>query len=161
MTFQACTKIHADVPPITTARIDWATVRGPCAQLERRTCVVLASNAEAFARIAEEEGRGNADRKQLERIVEDTLYRLGHEPVQAPTVREFLEKWLVGERGAVTERTHLRYSQVVRDFLSTLGYRADSKLTAIEESDIVRPIFDSQRRFLLGRCSPGAASRAT
>ena len=24
-----------------------------------------------------------------------------------------------------------------------------------------KPIFDSQRRFLLGRCSPGAASRAT
>jgi hypothetical protein len=31
---------------------------------------------------------------------------------------------------------------------------------ALREVAVLKPIFDSQRRFLLGRCSPGAASRA-
>lgn len=93
---------------------------------------------ECFERIAEEEARGAVSRDLLERIVNDTLYRLGHEPVQAPTVREFLETWLVGERGAVAPLTHSRYSQVVRDFLASLGSRADSKLTTIREADVLR-----------------------
>jgi hypothetical protein len=35
--------------------------------------------------------------------------------------------------------------------------------TTCEKKEVwvgLKPIFDSQRRFLLGRCSPGAASRA-
>src|SRR5271163_3364027 len=32
--------------------------------------------------------------------------------------------------------------------------------THASKSRFLRPIFNSQRRFLLGRCSPGAASRA-
>jgi len=92
---------------------------------------------EAMARIAEEEARGDGNRDLLERIVNDTLYRLGHSPIEKPTVREFFERWLANERNAVAPRSHSRYSQVVRDFLARLGSRADAKLTTIGETDIL------------------------
>ena len=41
---------------------------------------------EAMARIAEEETRGDVFRDLLERIVSDTLYRLGQSQIEAPTV---------------------------------------------------------------------------
>lgn len=93
---------------------------------------------EAMSRIAEEEARGDVSRELLEHIVNDTLHRLGHEPVKAPTVRGFLEGWLTNQRGAVAPLTHSRYAQVLRDFLATLGSRAEAKLTSITEVDILR-----------------------
>jgi integrase len=92
----------------------------------------------AMARIAEEESRGDTSRELLEGIVNDTLRRLGRDSIARPTARGWLEKWLSTERGAVTELTLEKYAQVVRDFLGSLGTRANLRLSAIGEEDIVR-----------------------
>jgi integrase len=92
---------------------------------------------EAFVRIAEEEGRPDTTKEHLLRIVDDTLRRLGQEPVQTPTVKGYLEKWLANQAGSISESTHYKYTQIVRDFLASLGSRASLKLSQITDADIV------------------------
>jgi integrase len=91
----------------------------------------------AMCRIAEEESQGTASRDILEKIVNETLRRLGHDTISSPTVREFLENWLNSQRGAVMDSTLARYSQIVRDFLTHLGRRSSIKLSAITEADVI------------------------
>jgi integrase len=92
---------------------------------------------EAFVRIAEEESRGTVDRGILERIVDDALARLGHSPPKTPpTAREWLEKWLDGERGAVATGTYEKYAGVIRGFLSSLGRSV--ALAQVTETDILK-----------------------
>jgi integrase len=75
---------------------------------------------QAFDRMAEEEGRADTSRDLLERIMNDTLRRLGHDQVQAPTVEVFLRDWLQNEQGAVKTKTHLKYSQIIQGFVQSL-----------------------------------------
>jgi integrase len=91
-----------------------------------------------MARIAEEEARGDTSRELLERVVADTLRRLGHDSAPPPTAAEWLGKWLEGERGAIKERTLEKYAAVIRDFLASLGSRSGGRLSAVAESDITR-----------------------
>jgi hypothetical protein len=67
------------------------------AQLEKVITSEQRSSVRQWLAIAEEEARGTISRDLLERIVNDTLYRLGHSPVETPTAREFFERWLVGK----------------------------------------------------------------
>jgi integrase len=92
---------------------------------------------EAMARLAEESAKPNADRKMLERIVNDNLRRLGQAPVEIPTVREWLQKWLENERPAIAPATLYKYEHLVRSFLASLGGRANLRLSAILSEDVV------------------------
>ena len=48
------------------------------------------------------------------------------------------ERWLATEKGAVSESTLERYNQIVRDFLESLGSKADVRLSAITTDDITK-----------------------
>ena len=72
---------------------------------------------------------------------------------------------------SIVENRRCRADRVVQQTVLYLGEINDSQreqwIRAIEvfdedagAMDQLKPIFDSQRRCLLGRCSPGAASRA-
>jgi integrase len=91
-----------------------------------------------MVRLAEEEGREDTDKAFLERIVADTLRRLGHSvAVRQPTVAEWLQKWLQSERGAIAAASYAKYDRTIRGFLESLGGRVSLPLGAITPEDVV------------------------
>ena len=56
----------------------------------------------------------------LKKVISETLARVTGKRVYDPTVREWLDKWLANEKGAVSGATLTRYRQVA-DFLSGIG----------------------------------------
>ena len=53
------------------------------------------------------------------------------------TVRSWLSDWLTNKTGAISERTLVRYQQVVRDFLRQLGRRAEASIDSVSPPDII------------------------
>jgi integrase len=94
--------------------------------------------AQFIVRIAEEERRKDTTKDHLNGILLDTCRRLGIEAKPEPSVREFLESWLANERGSVSEASYEKYGLVIRQFLESLGSRANLKISQIVESDVVK-----------------------
>jgi integrase len=90
------------------------------------------SRAEGFARA------GEATASQLRRVLNETLYRVGAESLQRPSVRQWLNDWLSGRKGVAAHGTLLKYRQVVDQFLSFLGKQADAKLESLGQGEFTR-----------------------
>jgi integrase len=82
------------------------------------------------------EGEASAD--QLMKVVNATLKRLGRDPIERPSARKWFNRWLATEKGAVSERTLERYTQIVESFLKSLGSRAEVRLSAITTDDVTK-----------------------
>lgn len=81
---------------------------------------------------AEDRARGgNLTEIQTRRIIQEILERVTGRKADDPTVREWLDRWLQTESGAVAPATITRYRQVGRDFLRSLGPRAEVRLEAL------------------------------
>ena len=53
------------------------------------------------------------------------------------SVEGWMKEWLANKTGGASENTMLRYRQVVRDFLASLGSRAKASLAGVSPGDIV------------------------
>ncbi|MEY2602877.1 MAG: hypothetical protein QOH31_642, partial [Verrucomicrobiota bacterium] len=73
------------------------------------------------------EGETSAD--QLMKVVNATLRRLGKDPIERPSARKWFNRWLATEKGAISEGTLERYTQICASFLSSLGSKADVRLS--------------------------------
>src|ERR1700716_409888 len=96
--------------------------------------IVCQSFVEMEGKVAE----GEASADQLMKVVNATLKRLGHEPIERPSARKWFERWLATEKGAISEGTLDRYTQIVRRFLNNLGPKADIRLSAITTDDVTK-----------------------
>jgi hypothetical protein len=76
--------------------------------------------------------------EQLRHVLEQTLERLTGKPIENVTVKAWFERWLKGEKGAVSEGTLKRYTQVVTTFLAFLGTRAEIRLEALSTEDFAK-----------------------
>jgi integrase len=94
--------------------------------------------AHMMVRVAEEENRRDTTKTLLNGIVQDTLRRLGIESKPEPTIRGFLEQWLQNEKGSVSEISYAKYDLVIRQFLESLGGRAGTKISQVNEADIIK-----------------------
>jgi integrase len=74
---------------------------------------------------------------QLARVIEQSFERLNGKKVHHITVREWLERWLKNEEGAVAETTLQKYKQVLGGFLQFLGTRAEVRLDAVVTDDFL------------------------
>lgn len=112
-------------------------------QLKRSTRETNRHRALAIAReweAAEGMGRDGylTTEEQFRRVLTQGFERItGKKLRPEPTVREWLERWLNTEQGAVAESTHERYCQVVRDFLSFLDTRAELRLEGLTTDDFL------------------------
>jgi integrase len=111
-------------------------------QLKRSTRTTDKRKALAIAQAWEEvEGMGArgflSSDEQLRRVLNQTFTRITGKAVAFPSVREWFDRWLRIEQGAVASETYKRYSQVLRDFLAHLGTRADVRLEAITTDDFL------------------------
>ena len=112
-------------------------------QLKRSTRETNRNKALAIAQTweqAESMGRDGylTSEEQFRRVLTQGFERItGKKLHPEPTVREWLERWLKTEKGAVSEATIRRYTQVVRDFLAFLDTRADLRLEALTTDDFL------------------------
>jgi integrase len=112
-------------------------------QLKRSTRETNKNRALAIAQAWEQaEGMGRdgylTTEEQFRRVLTQSFERItGKKLNPEPTVREWLERWLKTEQGAVAFSTHRRYSQVVRDFLTFLGTRTELRLEALTTEDFL------------------------
>ncbi len=77
-------------------------------------------------------------REQLRIVLEQSYYRMTGDRPQAATVKEWLERWLKGEAGAVAPTTLEKYTSILGDFLRFLGTRAHVSIEAITTDDLLR-----------------------
>jgi integrase len=75
---------------------------------------------------------------QLRRVIEQAFERVTGKKVENLTVRAWLERWIKGEAGAVSDSTLKKYQHIVDAFLAFLGTRAEVRLEAITTEDFSR-----------------------
>src|SRR5258706_8943446 len=66
-------------------------------------------------------GRGEATRERMTKIQNDTLERLGQAKIEVLSVKQWVDRWLKTEEGAVSEGTGKRDTHAIRDFPASLG----------------------------------------
>ena len=89
-----------------------------------------------------EEAGVKARRKELSaaqgrKIIAEMVAFSSGEPMSFHTVRGWLNDWLANKVGTVTERTLFRLQQVLRDFLSFMGPRAEASIASVSPGDII------------------------
>ena len=105
---------------------------------------------EAWQKTADRAAAGSLDQARIREIVLETVERVTGKRTDSPTVAEWLERWIRTEKGAVAPRTMMRYEQIVRDFLSSIGARAKAPLEALSTDAIL----EFKERWLSGGRSP-------
>jgi integrase len=83
-------------------------------------------------------GSGEATRERMTKIINDTLERLGQTKIEILSVKQWLDRWLKTEEGAVSENTLKRYTQVIRDFRASLGPKEHARLTSVTTDDVTK-----------------------
>jgi hypothetical protein len=81
---------------------------------------------------------GNATEEQIRRVLNNVLARVTGKTSYDPTVRQWFERWLETEKGAISEGTLVRYKQIVKDFLACIGSVANFRLENITTEDVLK-----------------------
>jgi hypothetical protein len=92
---------------------------------------------QAIERSIQLERQGEVTEANLRRILSETLERVEGRRLTHPSVAEWLEQWIETRRGAISERTMLKYVQVKDAFLRSLGRRRHAKLGSLGLKDFL------------------------
>jgi integrase len=92
---------------------------------------------DAWQKTADQAAAGFLDEARMREIMAETVARITGKRIDAPTIGEWLNRWLASERGAVAPQTMLRYEQIVRDFVASLGPVARSPLESLSADPIL------------------------
>lgn len=79
-----------------------------------------------------------ATEEQFRRVFVQAFERITGHKLEDLSVREWLQRWLDAERGAVAEASFAKYAGIVRAFLAFLSTRAELRLEAITTEDFLR-----------------------
>jgi integrase len=74
---------------------------------------------------------------QARKVIAEMVAISSGEAMEFFTVSQWMEQWLANKSGGASANTMLRYRQVVRDFLASLGSRANASLAGVSPRDIV------------------------
>ena len=78
--------------------------------------------------------RGNATENHLRHLLAEISERLNGQKIDFPTVRSYLNEFLAARN--LSEGTRVRYSKPIKDFISSLGPRAELPITTVTPADI-------------------------
>ena len=92
--------------------------------------------------LAWESASAKARRKELtaaqaRKILAEMVAISSGETLSFHSARSWLNDWLSNKTGAISEITLGRYQQVVRDFLTHIGRRAEASIAAVSPADII------------------------
>lgn len=93
-------------------------------------CLAI-ENAEGHAR------NGTLTEQTAKKIIGEILERTTGEPLQSFKAREWFQHWLDIKEQVRAGKTTTRYRQVVRDFLASLGNRANLNIAHVASKDIL------------------------
>lgn len=102
-------------------------------QSDRKKAQAMANQFEKAAKLASEKRLGEA---QARRVLSDIYEITNSEPLASATTREYLTKWPERRKAGVSRGTFNAYSQVSRDFIASLGQRADRDVSQITRADV-------------------------
>jgi len=114
---------------------DGRRVQRSTKQSLRRKAQLVANEWEKAARLAAEKRLGEA---QARRVLSDIYAAVTNEPLRTATARQFLTDWAAKRKADTSLRTYQAYSQVTRDFLESLGERANIDLSQITKADVAK-----------------------
>ena len=80
---------------------------------------------------------GSLTAAQARRVLAEMVLLSSGEALTSYTVEGWLNEWLENKTGSASANTMLRYRQVIRDFLGSMGTRAKSSLASVNPGDIV------------------------
>jgi integrase len=80
---------------------------------------------------------GRLDAASYRVLMNDILVAAGHERLDAVTNSAWCKTWQASKKGAVKERSRLKYDQVSRDWLAFLGGKGNKPLEIITKADAV------------------------
>ena len=80
---------------------------------------------------------GTFTEQTARKLLGEILERVTGEPLQNYIIRQWFEHWLQLKEKVRSEKTMSRYRQVVRDFLNSIGPRADFGLTHLSSKDVL------------------------
>jgi integrase len=104
-------------------------------QSDRRKAKAIAYQWERAAKLASERRLGEA---QARRVLADIYEVTNGEPLASATARAFLTGWAERRKLDTAKRTYDAYKQVTRDFLESLGPRADRDISQMNKADVVK-----------------------
>ena len=92
--------------------------------------------------LAWESASAKARRKELtaaqaRKVLAEMVAFSSGETLSFHSARSWLNDWLTNKTGAISEITLGRYQQVVRDFLTHIGTRAEASIAAVSPGDII------------------------
>jgi integrase len=110
-------------------------------RLKRSTKTTDSELAKQIA--AEWEAAGKAGRasrlveSQCRRVLSEIYEQATGKPIHFRSARSWLNEWVEDKKSEnVSERTLLKYSQIVREFLAHLGNKADDMLNQVSDADL-------------------------
>ena len=83
-------------------------------------------------------GRGSPTEAQMRKVMTDAIARVTGKKFYDPSTEEWLNDWINRQKGAISDSSRDRYSQVVRDFCACLGTRARMRLSSLTAEDIAK-----------------------
>ena len=131
---------------------DGRRVQRSTKQGDRKKAQATADKWEEAAKLASQKRLGEA---QARRILSEIYEKLHGEPLVTKTARQFLTDWAEGRKVDTKPRTHAAYAQAARDFIKSLGDRADIEISSILKADVSK-----YRDSVLKRTSIPTANKA-
>jgi len=119
---------------------------------DRRKAQTLAEQYEKAAKLASQKRLGEA---QARRVIADIYEATSGERLLSATARDFLTRWAETRKVDTAHSTSTAYAQIVRDFLISLGSRADLDIGLLSKADIAK-----YRNAVLARTSVASANKA-
>lgn len=120
-------------------------------QSNRKTAQAIADAWERAAKLGAEKRLGETQARQ---IMAEIFKAVNNEELPSATTKDFLAKWAERRKTDTAPRTYQAYSQVIRDFLESLGNRAERDISMVSKADVAR-----YRDSVLDRTSVATANK--
>lgn len=121
-------------------------------QSSRKKAQQMADAWEQAAKLASEKRLGEA---QARRILSRIYETLNGEELPSSSTAEFLDSWAKGRTADTAARTQQAYAQVVRDFIKSLGEKANRDIATVSKADVAK-----YRDSVLRRTSVATANKS-
>ncbi len=114
---------------------DGRRVQRSTKQSLRKKAQLVANEWEKAAKLTSEKRLGEA---QARRVLSDIYAAVSNEPLRSAVARDFLTQWAEKRKTDTALRTYQAYTQVLRDFVTSLGERANVDISQLTKTDVAK-----------------------
>ena len=135
--WQAYTKIHAENRPTGIALTGFRTGNGRFRSTKLTDKKAALQFCRKLEQASNEAVKGRLTEARARELISEIVEHATGEPMRGFTVQDWFGHWLELKAKVRADKTLDRYRQVIRDFLASLGERADLWLHQITSRDIL------------------------